>query len=152
MADLPKGWHDYYSLFLKSLEAQTATADSISGVLDKLSLNVGTVESGTVETSFGDISSVASGITTTLTTYTAGGPTRFKVAEVSGTNIATYTVLVNDVVINKKQTFYGYLDNDFQFSKGYPLLLGDIVKVQVVHNQPSLGAFSAFILVLKDEV
>lgn len=112
--------------------------------------NLDTVESGTVATSFGDITGVPSSALTTLTSYVAAGPTRVKFVEVSGTNIATYTVLVNGAIINKKQTFYGYLDNDFQFSKGFQLSASDIVSVQVVHNQSSVGEFSAFILVLKD--
>lgn len=113
-------------------------------------VDANTVEQGTVDYSYGDVTNVASGVLTTLVSYTAGGPTRLKFAEVSGTNIATYTVLKNGSPINKKQSFYGYLDNDFQFSKGLPLVLSDVITVKVIHQQASVGEFSGFLLLLKD--
>lgn len=112
--------------------------------------DVNTVETGTVDQAFGDITSVPSGVLTDIVSYTAGGPTRVKFVEVSGTNIAQYTLYKNGVLFHKKQTFYGSLDNDFQFSKGYQLVASDILTVRVIHNQASLGEFSAFALVLKD--
>lgn len=108
------------------------------------------VEAGIVDTIYNEITSVASGILTQIVTYSCVQPTRVKFSEVTGTNIAEYTVLVNNLIINKKRTFWGSLDSDFQFSKGLSLNLGDIVSVNVIHNQSTVGAFSAFILVLKD--
>lgn len=108
------------------------------------------VESGTVDTAFGDITSVPMNTLTTIVSYTAGGPTRVKFCEVSGTNIATYTISVNGSPVNRKQTFYGNLDNDFQFSKGYALVITDIITITVIHQQTSVGEFSGFVLVLKD--
>lgn len=112
--------------------------------------NVNSVESGTVRTAFNEVTSVASGSPVSVTTLTATGPTRLKIVEVSGTNIAEFTILVNSTAIHKKRTYYGFLDSDFQFSKGYQLQTGDVITVQVEHNQSSLGDFSAFILVLED--
>ena len=115
------------------------------------SASIGTVESGTVETSFNEILSVASGAETQVVFYTAVTSTRLKTAEVTGTNIATYTVYVNGSPIHKKRTYFGNLDNNFQFSKGYQLEDGDVVTITTLHNQSSPGDFSGFILVLKDE-
>lgn len=110
-----------------------------------------TVESGTVATAYNEVSSVPSGTLTTIVSYTCTGPTRIKFAEVTGTNIAEYTVLVNGIVKNKKRTYYGNLDNSFQFAKGLGISSGDVISLQVTHNQTDLGDFSGFILVMQDE-
>lgn len=112
---------------------------------------IGTIEAGTVDTAYNEVTSVVNGALTTIVSYMAVITTRLKAVEVTGTNIATYTVLVNGDVINKKRTYYGNLDNDFQFSKGYHLNTSDVVSVQVLHTQPDPGNFSGFILVLKDD-
>ena len=121
----------------------TLVGGSISG-------NVSTVETGTVETAYAEVLSVAAATLTTVVSYTATQATRLKIAEVSGTNIAEYTININGTPIHKKRTFFGNLDNNFQFSKGYALVTSDIVTVKVLHNQGSPGDFNAFILVLKD--
>ena len=134
---------------------QKTKAGSIPVVLPSdqpisVSGSVGVLETGTVDTAYNEVLSVASSILTTVTTYTAIQPTRIKWIDVSGTNIATYTVYVNGTPISKKRTYYGNLDNSFQYSKGYALLTSDVVAVKVEHTQPSVGDFNAFILVLKD--
>lgn len=115
-----------------------------------ISSTVDTVEAGTVDTAYNEITSVPSSTLTNIVSYTAVQNTRLKIIEVSGTNIAAYTVFVNGSPIHKKRTYYGFLDNNFQFSKGYALVLGDLVQVKVEHFNTSVGDFSGFILVLKD--
>lgn len=110
----------------------------------------GVLESGTVDTAFAEAFTVGNSILTTVTSYSAVQPTRLKMVEVSGTNIATYTVNVNGTPIHKKRTFFGNLDNNFQFSKGFAVDSGDVITIKVLHNQSDPGDFSAFILVLKD--
>lgn len=111
---------------------------------------VGTIESGTVSTAYNEVTSVATGVLTTIVSYVALGDSRMKFVELSGTNIATYTILINSVVINKKRTYYGLMDGRFDFTKGYILALGDLVEIKVIHTQPSVGDFNAFILTLID--
>lgn len=111
---------------------------------------IGTIESGTVDTAYNEITSVPMNVETQIVSYIATNDTRLKIIEVSGTNIAAFTVYVNGTPIHKKRTFFGNLDNNFQFSKGYHLLLGDIVSITALHTQASVGDFNGFILVLID--
>lgn len=110
------------------------------------------VETGTVDTAFNEVIAVGSGIDQIVVSYIAIQDTRVKLAEVTGTNIAEYTINVNGSPIHKKRTYYGNLDNNFQFSKGYKLILGDEITVNVKHQQSTVGDFAGFILVLKDDI
>lgn len=132
---------------------QKSSALSIPVVLatGQSSSTIGTIESGTVNSVYNDVAAVASGAETEIVTYTALSSTRLKITEVTGTNIATYTVYVNSSPIHKKRTYFGNLDNNFQFSKGYKLENGDVISVTALHNQTSPGDFSGFILVLIDD-
>jgi len=130
-----------------SIPVVLSSDQSISTSIDS---TVGTIESGIVDIAYNEVLSVASASLTTISTYTAIQTSRLKIVEVSGTNIAEYTIEVNGTPIHKKRTYFGYLDNKFEFSKGYNLANTDVVTVKALHNQASVGDFSAFILVLKD--
>lgn len=112
--------------------------------------NIGTVETGTVETAYAEVLAIGAGVETLVVSYTAVQPTRLKIAEVSGTNIAAFTIYVNGAAIHKKRTYFGMLDNNFTFSKGYAVVASDVISVKVLHGQASAGDFNAFLLVLKD--
>lgn len=141
-----------------------SSGNSLTSTAGALNVNIGggivtvtpgagtfnSVESGTVDTAYNEVTSVASAILTTITTYNVTQPTRLKWVDISGSNIAEYTVNINGTPIYKKRTYYGNLDNTFSFSKGYNLVASDVITVKVIHYQPSVGDFSAFILVLKD--
>lgn len=115
------------------------------------STTLGTIESGTFDSSYNEVLAVGSGVETSVVTYTGLQPSRLKIIEMTGTNIAAYTVYLNGTPIHKKRTYFGNLDNAFQFSKGYPFDLGDLIEVKVLHNQSSPGDFAGFILVLRDD-
>lgn len=123
---------------------------NITGSVSISSGDVNVIETGTVATVYNEVLSIASATLTTIVSYTAVQPSRLKVVEVSGTNIAEFTVYVNGSPIHKKRTYYGYLDSSFQFSKGYALVASDVVQVKVLHYQSTVGDFSAFALLLKD--
>lgn len=112
--------------------------------------SLGTIESGIVDTAFSEINSVVAENLSTIVTYTATTTTRMKFVEVTGTNIAEYTIWLNGTAIHKKRTYFGNLDNTFQFSKGYSLVASDVIQVKVLHHQSGVGSFSAFVLCLKD--
>lgn len=107
------------------------------------------VPNGTLKNYFNETLAVASGVLTTLQTYTVIAPsaTLYEI-NVTGTNIAKYTVLLNSVTIAQELTYFGgNLDEIFSFSVGLPLVTGDVVQVKVIHNRPSVGDFTSRILV-----
>lgn len=95
-----------------------------------------------------EVLSVASGITTTIVTYTVpvGHENVLERISVSGENIALYTVLINGTPVDVQRTYFGgALNAQFQFMStinyGTVLNAGDIVSVTVLHNRPSLANF-----------
>lgn len=96
--------------------------------------------------SFNAISAVASGIETTILTYTVpiGKTASIRLSEISGTNIATFNLYVGVTLINRKRTFFGNLNTSMQFlNKGYTLTAGQVVSLRVIHNRPFAGNFEA---------
>lgn len=104
---------------------------------------------------FYQISSIGSGISTSIGIYTVpGGKTAFlQQVMVSGTNVAQYDVFVNSSNISRKRTIYTELNEDFLYAitsnNGYKLIPGDQVEVKVIHNRPFLGDFNATIEVVE---
>lgn len=97
---------------------------------------------------FNEVSSVATGILTTLLTYIVpvGNPISLFIAEVSGTNIADYRVLIDGSRIARQYTYFGgNLNTEFTF-QGYKLNAGQIITIEVLQSRPYVGDFSARIL------
>lgn len=70
----------------------------------------------------------------------------FALAEVTGTNTANYTILIDGSIIARKYTYFGgNLSAEFPF-EGFKLTTGQIITVQVIQNRPYVGDFSARIL------
>lgn len=132
------------------LLGQKTAAQSLPVVLASDTPGFSVIESGTFSNVYGEVLSIPMNMLTTVTTYTATQDVRVRLAEVSGTNIAEWTVNVNSSIVNKKRTFFGNLNETFQFDKGYPLVLGDVVEVQVTHSRPSVGDFNSSLVLLKD--
>lgn len=108
------------------------------------------VAQGDAISSYNEVTSVASGILTTILTYTVpiGKTFYLNRADISGTNISEYTIQLNSVVNNKKRTFYGNLNENFDYTmggneNGFPIVTGTIVTITTMHNRPSLGDFNA---------
>jgi len=109
-----------------------------------------TIESGTLTNVYNEVLSVASGVLTTIVSFTATQNTRLKQVDVSGENIANYEVLVNGNVISKKRTYFGnFLDHSFFFDKGINFTSGQQVVVRVIHNRPTTANFNANIIVIE---
>jgi hypothetical protein len=110
-----------------------------------------------VKNIYSEANSVASGLTTTLVTYTVPGSLTTSIVQrisVSGENIAKFTVFVNAVKIDTRRTFFGdSLSEYFEFttgsSDGFALNPSDTVVVKVLHNRPSVGDFEARLQVLE---
>jgi hypothetical protein len=99
---------------------------------------------------YNEISSVASGATTAIYTFTAPSPgfRMFKI-DVSGENIALYTLKKNGVTIFSKRTFYGVLNTTFafeDFDNGLVLNTGDVLVVNVLHMKPYPANFEATLM------
>ena len=111
-------------------------------------INSKLLPSGISINEYNEISSVASGITTTVVTYTVpvGKQNVLERISVSGENIALYIVLINGVTIDTQRTYFGgNLNVQFEFmssiNAGTVLNAGDIVSVTVLHNRPSVANF-----------
>lgn len=111
---------------------------------------------GLLKTFYNEVTSVASSILTTIQTYTVPVSTTayLQKINISGTNIATYDVLINGVLQEKKRTWFNDgLNTEFDFSdyskNGIPLITGDIVTVRVIHNRPSVGDFNSRVQVVE---
>lgn len=121
------------------------------------SLNVVVTSSnpGDLKTFYNEVTAVPNSILTTIITYTApfGKVSYIQKAEVSGNNVAEYTVELNSVVIDKKRTWFsGGLDNKFVFAEtgtGYKLAVGDVITVRVSHLRPSVGDFNSRLQVVE---
>lgn len=121
------------------------------------SINVNVTQSnpGTLKNFYNEITSITSGILTTIQSYTApvGKISYLQLAEFSGTNIAEYTVVINSNIQAKKRTYFGSsLNGQIQFNQsgiGLLLTVGDIVYIKVIHSRPDLGDFEGRIQVVE---
>lgn len=115
------------------------------------SINVNLTQSnpGVLGTIYDEVSSVPSSTLTTIQTFTAamGVLTYLQKIEISGSNIAEYTVEINGVVEDKKRTYFsGPFNVEFKFVEtgtGLPLDVGDVVRVRVIHTRPTVGDFNS---------
>ena len=110
---------------------------------------------GTLKSFYNEITSVAASVLSSIQTYTVPVVSfaYLQKVEVSGTNIAEYTIEINSVVQDKKRTYFsGSLNTDFTFVEsgtGIPLSTGDIVEIKVVHLRPTVGDFNSRIQVIE---
>ena len=102
---------------------------------------------------FNAISSVASGVSTTIVTYIVPAlkTAILERVDVSGTNYATFFIKVNAVEQARRRTWYGNFNEVVNFtsptSEGYALVASDVVTIVVLHTRPFLGDFEARIQV-----
>ena len=97
---------------------------------------------------YGSVTSVASGSSTDVVTYTVPVSKKFyvDVVEYSGTNIAKFDVQINSSVVATKYTNHGDSPSgEFWFNR-YMLDAGDEIKLTIVHMRPYTGDFSGRIL------
>lgn len=136
---------------ISSYTSGTVSANARISAIDGETLNPkATVEAGTTTNIYNEVLSIASGVLTTIASFTATQTTKLRQVDVSGENIATFTVLVNGNVVSKKRTYFGgQLDNTFSFDNGIVFATGQQVLVQVIHNRPTTANFNANILLLE---
>lgn len=97
--------------------------------------------------SFGEATAVASGVETTILSYVVSGVFHLVRIEVSGTNIASYSVYYDGVRSNKLITYFGgSLSGVMDYSNGQAGIqvpTGTIITIKVLHNRPDVGDFTA---------
>ena len=120
------------------------------------SINVNTSSGSPGKNTYNEVVAVVSGVVTTIVTYTVPAATLSSLEKISfsGQNIAEYTVLINNVPIDKTRTNFGSdLSGAFDFisksSAGLILSSGDQVKLNVLHARPMVGSFESRIQVVE---
>lgn len=113
------------------------------------SINVSLTQK-TTSSVYGEVSGVASGITTMISSLVVGASTYLQRVDFSGTNIAEYELVINGSTVDKKRTYFGGSLNDcFIFDQGLPVPAGQLIEVYVVHLRPMTGDFNARIQTLQ---
>lgn len=97
-----------------------------------------------------EITSVASGLETTILTFTApSGGKRITKADVSGDNIANFRVKVDGTTLVNKRTWWSHFNGSFSFEgfeNGLFLTVGQVLTITVIHNSDDLGDFEATLM------
>lgn len=135
--DFLEGLKDYQGFGLSS---------TVIGSKQALDINIvgGSSDSGDISYNYNEISSVTGSALTTLLTYNSSGEEKLQKVDVSGTNIAEFTVVINSLTVDKKRTYFGgNLNGVFEFNNGINLQSGDVIEITVIHFRPSLGDFNA---------
>lgn len=108
-----------------------------------------------IVSTYNEITAVASGVLTTITTYTIPilKTAQLQRVSVNGDNIAEFTVLLNATLLETRRTNFGApLNEDFTFTgttvDGPALVAGDQIIVKVIHSRPTVGKFGARIQTL----
>jgi hypothetical protein len=119
---------------------------STQAKLDEVITAIGSGSSSTIY--YNEVSSVASGVLTTVITHTAAVPSKLKHVTANGTNIAAYELQLNGTVIAKKYTSFGSsLFIEFDLATGIDLAVSDVIRIRVIHNRTSSGDFNSSMLI-----
>lgn len=135
------------------LETGSYRVDSTTGAISQaVDAELSPELSGSVVNTYNEITSIAASTTTSLVTYTVPVNTTAILSriQVSGSNIATYEVLVDAAKQAKKRTYFGgSLNEVFEFGNigGLSLTAGQVVLVRVTHSRPMVGDFEGRIQV-----
>ena len=157
--DFPQVLKESYDPALERIRVDALITDGIDAMVVNPdgSINVNVVSGTTADYNsyFNEVTSVAAATLTTILTYIVPLATtaNLQKVEVSGTNIAAYTVVINTVTQNKLYTYFNNLNSAFDFmgngQSGYPLVAGDTVQIKVIHNRPDLGDFNSRLQVVE---
>lgn len=110
----------------------------------------------TIINKYSEANALPSGSTVTVVQYTVPLSKSSAILQrisVAGENIAKWTIFWNAAQIDTRRTFYGNLNEYFEFttgsSEGFVLQPGDTITVKVLHNKPYVGDFEGRIQVLE---
>lgn len=105
---------------------------------------------GIVQSVFSEVFAVATSATTTILTYTVpSGQDNYVLSlEMSGTNIATYDILIDGVQFARTRTYFsGPFTQEIRIGStlidGYKIITGQVVVINVTNFRPNPGDFEA---------
>jgi hypothetical protein len=112
--------------------------------------NVSSSSTSGLDIKYNEVSSIVSGSETNVISFTASG-SGYRVSKiyVAGENIALFKVKLNGTTICAKRTFFGNLNEEFNFEdfvNGLKLVSTDQIVVTVLHNRPWSGNFESTIM------
>jgi hypothetical protein len=114
------------------------------------------ISNGIILSIFGAIVALGSGSETLIISYTVPAAKTAKLlrTEFSGTNISTYNLYLNTVLISTIRTHHGSgLSDDMLFSggtaDGLPLIAGDLLELKTIHARPTSADFDGRIQVVE---
>lgn len=102
----------------------------------------------TTKNVFNEIDNVANGVTSTIISYSVPANTKLLSLDFGGTNVASYSLYIDNVLSAKKYTFFQNLNERFDFKEGMPVPIGSTITLEVIHNRPDIGSFNCNMLVL----
>lgn len=143
---------EFHSDFVET----TPGGDKALRVQGEISIVTDPNNNNEIVNTYTEASSVPASVLTTIGTFTApvGKTTFLQRISAGGENIATFQVEVNGSKLEKRRTYFsGDLTTDFVFGgfseSGYPLTVGDVVTVKVIHERPFSGDFESKIQALQ---
>ena len=101
-------------------------------------------ESGVDFYQFNEVSSIASAASATVLTYTIpiGQSLTINGVNVSGENIAVYTILIDSVVFDKVRTYFPNYNASFNIDN-LTATAGQIIQIEVENFRPTTADFNA---------
>jgi len=143
-----------------SVEIKGSPSGDLLNVNADGSINVNVVETPvtghTVKNIYNEITNVASGVKTTIVSYTVpfGKTGILERITTSGDNVGRYDVYLNGSSVDTQRTYFGGNFNAlFEFitgtGDGFVLSAGDIITVTILHTRPFVGMFESRIQVLE---
>lgn len=105
---------------------------------------------GIVQSIFSEIMSVATGSSATILSYTvpSGQDNYLLGVEVSGTNVATYDILIDGTAFARTRTYFsgpfmGQIHVGSSLIDAYKLVTGQVITILVTNFRPDPGDFEA---------
>jgi hypothetical protein len=94
-----------------------------------------------------EVSSVASGVQTTIATFTAVAKCLLEKALYSTDNVSRFDVYLNSTTIATARNYFTSYSGCFDFisktGRGLVLEPGDVVEIKAIHNRPYVGSYEA---------
>lgn len=138
---------DEHRAWISDVDGQHLKTKPTNSPTDPLNVFIVDASGSTPVMEYSSISSLAAGALTNILSYTvpAGKTLVLDKAEVSGCNVAEYSVEVNAVIKGVRRTYWGNFNADFSFNK-LQVAEGLVVRIKVIHSRPVVGDFNATLL------
>lgn len=139
--------------------ASSANQTTEIGLLEQIVVNTGggSPTAHNLVYNYNEVTNVAPGVETTITSYTApsGKSSYLLFGSVSGTNMSEYRMYTTSTIFDKKYTSLTQFNSTFDYKSGDSMIPGYLVPatttvyVKVIHDRSSNGNFNASLEVLE---